>query len=221
MVRHVDAARNPGRGDSLCAVTSRSRVRFSVYFGPGVRAADAVLAILMVAIGAALLTVHVEPGEEWYRRALAAIPLVTTVLLLEGLLFDISLYPGSDRLVKRGVWRWSADLRKARFRLVETSWEVMVRLSPLNVKKYQVTAPTLVVRSGLWRIRLPLARRFGHPVVNGLLVRQWLPHEQLGALADAIERSATAENKAKVVNYLRQLQLLSAEQDAAAPAPQP
>jgi hypothetical protein len=224
MLRYIDAERNPAIGDTLSAVTPAARVRFSVYYGPGVRAAAAVAAAMLLMVGLSLIIFEPEvdePGEEWFLRGVVAFLLVTALLLLEILLFDIRLDTATGRLRKRGVWRCSVDLRTARFRLVETSWQVMVRLSPVNVKRFAITAPTLVVRSGLRRIRLPLARRFGHPVVDGRLVVQWLPAEQLGALADAIERSATAENTAKVVNYLRQLQNLSAGQSAPRPPTQP
>lgn len=224
MLRHIDAERKPAVGDSLSAVTPATRVRFSVYFGPGVRTVAAVTAAMLLALGLSLIIFEPdvdEPGEEWFLRGVAAVPLVAALLLLEVLLFDIRLDTATGRLRKRGVWRCSVDLRAARFRLVETSWQVRMRLSPVNVKKFDITAPTLVVRSGLRRIRLPLARRFGHPIVDGRPVVLWLPAEQLGALADAIERTATAENTAKVVNYLRQLQQLSADQPTPRPSAQP
>lgn len=194
----------------MTAVTARPQIRFSVYYSTPLRALCAMFSILLYAVGASLAVFRPdvnEPGEEWWLLGVAAIPLVTATLLLEVVFFDIRLRTGADRLVKRGVWRSSVDLRIASFRLTETSWQNLVRLGPLNVKRFDITAPTLVVRSGPRRIKLPLARRFGHPIVNGHLTVDWLPEEQLGALADAIERSATAENKTKVVDYLRQTRL--------------
>ena len=189
-------------------MTVRPQTRFSVYYSTPLRALLAMISVLLFVVGASLAVFRPdldEPGEEEWLLGVAALPLVTVLLLLEVVLFDIRLRTDVDRLVKRGVWRSSVDLRTASFRLTETTWQNLVRLGPLNVKRFNITAPTLVVRSGLRRIKLPLARRFGHPVVNGQLTVSWLPEDQLGALADAIERSATAENKAKVVTYLRQI----------------
>lgn len=172
-MRHRWGARKPDPGDSLTAVTARPQTRFSVYYSTPLRALLAMISVFLFVVGASLAIFRPdldEPGEEWWLLGVAALPLVTVILLLEVVLFDIRLRTGTDRLVKRGVWRSSVDLRTASFRLTETTWQNLVRLGPLNVKRFNITAPTLVVRSGLRRI---------------------------------------AENKAKVVNYLRQIRLSS------------
>jgi hypothetical protein len=95
-------------------------------------------------------------------------------------------------------------LTTATFDLTETSWDYARRFGAANFAKIKITAPTLVVRaSRLRRIKLPLVQRAGHEIIGGRVVVAWLPQVELDALADAVDRYATAPNTQKVANYLR------------------
>jgi hypothetical protein len=107
--------------------------------------------------------------------------------------------------VRQGaLWRRRIGLGRSTFDLTETSWDYTRRLGPVSFGRIKITAPTLVVRaSRLRRIKLPLAQRAGHEIVGGRVVVAWLPQVELDALADAIDRYATAPNKKKAATCLR------------------
>jgi hypothetical protein len=148
----------------------------------------------------------VEPDQVrglWLARAMIVVFVAASLYLLGLVRFAVWL--DGDTLVRQAaLWRRRIGLAAATFELTETSWDYARRFGAASFAKIKITAPTLVVRaSRLRRIRLPLAQRAGHQVVGNRVVVAWLPQVELDALADAVDRHATAVNKEHVAHYLR------------------
>jgi hypothetical protein len=191
------------------------RVRFDVRWSAGQRAFQLVMAVILAVIAALPLylwwgtdemaDLKAEPGGFLWFAWLPALLVVCVVGLVQ--LARFSVWLDGDRLVRQGVvGRRRIRLATATYSMKETNWSYTRRLGPMKLRRVTIVSPTLVVRSSRLRgIALPLARRTGHAIVGDRVVVAWLPQEQLNALAEAVERHASAPNAAKVALYLRRV----------------
>lgn len=142
-------------------------------------------------------------AQLWVARSMVVIFVAATLLMLGGVRHAIWLDGGT--LVRQGaLWRRRIPLSAATFDQTETTWYYARRLGPITLVKVKITAPTLVVRAArAKRIKLLLAHRSDHEIVGGRVRVAWLPQPELDALADAIDRHATAPNRDAVASYLR------------------
>jgi hypothetical protein len=189
-----------------------ARVRFSVSWTGNQRVilVCAFAFFAVITLGWVVLTWNPafagDPSQRddlWVARAIIVV-FIAPCLLLLGILRRGIWLDGQVLVRQHLLWRTRINLATGRFGMTQTRWNYTRRLGALNLTRITVVAPTLVVRaSWLRRIRLPLAARTGHEVVAGRVVVAWLPPAELEALAEAIERYATAPNTAQVATFLR------------------
>ncbi|HEX6682079.1 MAG TPA: hypothetical protein VF062_04765 [Candidatus Limnocylindrales bacterium] len=186
-------------------------MRFSVKWGKGARTMQFIFFAFfaLVTLGWAVMSFHPstwDPAPEgiWLVRSFLPLFLACALIMLSLYRFGVRLDGG--RLVQQGaLWPKRIDLRTASFAMTVMKWQYTRAFSG-GFARVAISTPALVVRASRWRrIKLPLAQRAPQQAADGRYHAAWLPAQEILALADAIDRYATAAGKEQVVAFLRDL----------------